>query len=200
MANTNNILRVHVKCTGTRPLLVHNVRLADPLDEKAKALKAVSGKSKKTDDDHWKMGWLEFDGGLYHTEDIGPYLPTEYLWTSIIGAARQSRKGKSIERAVSMTEERMPIQYDGPRDIEGLWGGGKSQFVDRRMAGVQGKKVARTRPRFPVGWVVETIFLLNLTGINAEDFTRYVELAGETEGLGDYRRMFGRFSAEVTAH
>lgn len=190
--------KVHVKCTGTRPLLVHNVRLADPLDEWAKKLKTISGKKMKSDDDHFNMGRLEFFGGLYYDPEGGPYLPAEYLWTSIIGAARQSRKGKDIERAVSMSEDRMPIQYEGPRDIDSLWNEGKGRFVDRRMAGVQGKKIARTRPRFPIGWKVETIFLLNLAGINIEDFQRYAELAGETEGMGDYRRFFGRFEAEVT--
>lgn len=198
MANRGNLLPVRVKCTGRVPLLVHNVRLADPLDPWAKKLKAVSGKKTKSDDDHYEMARLEYFGGLYFDPDLGPYLPAEYLWTSIIGAARQSRKGKEVERAVSMTEDRMPIEYEGPRTIEELYNDGKGPFVDRRMAGVQGKKVARTRPRFPTGWVVETIFMLNLSGINAEDFKRYAELAGETEGLGDYRRIFGRFDTEVT--
>jgi hypothetical protein len=40
-------MKLRMTCTGTRPLLMHNVRLASPLDPYAKRLKALNSKKVK---------------------------------------------------------------------------------------------------------------------------------------------------------
>ena len=68
-------MKVRLSIEGTAPLLMHNIRLADPLNPIAKAMKAISSKRKKTDDDLAQLARLEFEGGLYVLPDLGPYLP-----------------------------------------------------------------------------------------------------------------------------
>jgi len=49
---------------GNLPLLMHNSRLASPLDKYSKELKSISGKRKKTDEDHELMALIEARGSL----------------------------------------------------------------------------------------------------------------------------------------
>lgn len=54
--------------TGVTPLLVHNARLADPLDPIVRQTKPISGKRSKTEEDHLELARLEFIGGLYYDQ------------------------------------------------------------------------------------------------------------------------------------
>ena len=47
------VLSFHIQ--GTVPTLMHNGRLADPLDEKSILLKEITGKRKKTEADQMEM-------------------------------------------------------------------------------------------------------------------------------------------------
>lgn len=192
-----------VTLVGTMPLLMHNVQLADPENPFAVAIKKLTDKrSNKTDDDMAEIARLKFAGGLYHHPEIGPYLPAENIFRTIQGGASLTRKGKEIERGVIFLSTMAPLEYDGPRDIDGLWGGGKSPFVDRRMVnGTPGAakvtKVPGIRPIFPE-WRAEIEVELDLSVINPDDFADYVAKAGRMIGIGDYRRFYGRFEGKVS--
>ena len=190
-------MKVRITCTGTRPLLMHNVRLASPLDPYVKKLKQLNAKLKKTDDDYAEISRWEFQGGLYYEELIGPYLPAEMLLACLVAGARQIKAGQKVERGVVVVEPILPLIYDGPRDIEGLWGGGDSPFIDRRLVTVPPKKkVDRTRPIFR-DWKIEADLLVDTEAINKAEFVEVAKLAGQLCGLGDYRRLYGRFSADL---
>jgi len=60
---------IQVRMRGLSPLLCHNGQTADPQNAYAKAMKAVSGKRKKTDADFDEMSRLEWLAGLYRSED-----------------------------------------------------------------------------------------------------------------------------------
>lgn len=186
--------------TGANPLIMHNVRLADESDPYTKAIAAINAKRKnKTDDDQGEVDRLSFAGALYHDDVLGPYLPAPNIFRSLINAARITRAGKTIERGLVMLGDRAELLYDGPRDIEGLWGGGQSRFVDRRMVVVNmGKKVPRTRPVFPE-WQAVFEFELDPEVLDFDDFVAVAVRAGRMEGVGDYRRFYGRFHAEITS-
>ena len=47
------------RITGAAPLLMHNGRLADPLDEHARAMARVADKRPKTEADHLRLAELE---------------------------------------------------------------------------------------------------------------------------------------------
>jgi hypothetical protein len=190
-------MKLRLTCTGTRPLLMHNVQLASPLNPYAKRLKALNAKRVKTDEDRLEIARVEFEGGLYWAEGVGPYLSAAMLRRSLVGGARLIRAGKTIERGVVITDYLVPLLYDGPRDIEGLWGGGPgSPFVDIRPATVARQKIDRCRPIFRT-WLLEADLVADPQVIEYGALCEVARLAGEMEGIGDFREMYGRYTTRV---
>ena len=72
------------RLTGLVPLILHNARLADPLDPISKAMKTVSSKRKKTDADFEELARLEFEGGLYMVDDE-PVIPARLIYGLLAG-------------------------------------------------------------------------------------------------------------------
>lgn len=175
-------------------LLMHNVRLADPLDPYSKAIKAVAGKRKKSDDDHAEIARVEFEGGLYIDDAIGPYVPDKWLVGSIIGGARKRKLGREFAANVSLSEEKIKLIYDGPRTAAKLWEAG-STFVDRRGVGVNGKMVMRTRPIFRNWSATFTVQVLECD-LNLSDLEEALDEAGP-RGIGDGRpQLGGKFAVQ----
>jgi hypothetical protein len=167
------------------------------LNTYTRAIKEISSKRKKTDDDNLEMSRLEFLGGLYWAEEIGIYMPAENIFRALMQAASINRAGKKIERGLIAHGSRYPLQFDGPSDPDELWGGGTSQFVDRRMVNIMGKRIARTRPIFP-RWGFSFDCDISTDVLDVDEFTSIVNQAGSMIGLGDYRRFYGKFTATVT--
>jgi hypothetical protein len=191
-------VKVRLTAKGTRPLLVHNVQLASPLNAYAKKLKALNSKRIKTDEDRVEIARVEFEGSLYYDAEVGPYLPGQNLLASLVEGGRLTKAGKKIERGVNVDDLVLPLIYRGPRDIASLWGNGESEYVDIRSVVVQRNKVDRCRPIFR-DWAIEAEILLDPSVIDLEEFAEVARNAGAMAGVGDYRRLYGRFSVEIEA-
>lgn len=185
-----------VTIEGTRPLLMHNGRLADPLDQAAKALKVATLKKSKTDEDQIEIARIEFEGGLYWDKNAGPYIPSDNLQAMLIEGAKKRRLGKAFE---CMVEVLIPsnldgykLEYKGPRDPSTLW---KQGWYLRKGASVHGSKVMRTRPRFPQWSISFEIEILD-DGPEPEIVQQALVDAGSLVGLGDWSPRYGRFSLE----
>ncbi len=83
---------------GISTLLMHNGRLANPTDKWTKALKEVTSKKKKTEEDHLEIKKMEWRASLYMDEDetfVG--IPSDVL-RHINGMAgrgfRRARRGR----------------------------------------------------------------------------------------------------------
>ncbi len=189
-------MKVRINATGTRPVIWHNVQLASPLNSYSKRLKAMNAKRVKTDEDRMEIAHVEWEGSLYMDPEIGPYVPGPNVYRSLINGARLTKAGKKIERGVTVTELQYPLIYKGPRDLVGLWGNGESEYVDVRTVRVQTAKVDRCRPIFR-SWAFEAECLIDPRVIDFDEFAEVARMAGEMEGIGDYRLMYGRYSVEV---
>jgi hypothetical protein len=183
------------KITGDAPLIMHNGDLANPLSKAAKALKQVTSKKKKTDADFERMAEIEFKAGLYIDEDRGPVIPGENIEATLYNAAKITKEGK-IAKSACFVPKAAVLQYDGPRDADGLW-------QDERFRNCVGVKVGmsrimRTRPIFH-SWsaIVEVEFEDSV--VNEEHVDRWVHAAGTQVGLCDWRPRCGRFTAEKVA-
>lgn len=181
--------QVNVEVLGIAPLLMHNERLANPLNPAAQALAKASKKRGKSDDDHILLGKLEFIGGLYHHEDNGPYLPQSYIISNLQEAAKKKKLGKVAKAAIFMQEMQIPLIYEGPKDVEGLY---KAGFFDQRTIRVSNSRIVRTRPMF-TDWSVKFTLDYDETVLNKEDVKDFLETGGKMLGYGDYRPRFGRF-------
>lgn len=177
---------------SSRPLLMQAETLANPLSSITQARKAVAGKRKKTEDDHNWLLHIEWKASLYHDSEIGPYLPAINIESCIADAAKATRQGRLVKQALCVMTDKSPLEYDGPRDVAGLYGGGSSAFVDMRGVNVNGKKVMRARPQF-LKWAAEFDVSVMDDLLDPADVVRIVEHAGRVIGIGTYRPRFGRF-------
>lgn len=197
--------KVRVTVSGVRPLLMHNVRLASPLDPFAKALKAITSKRKKTDEDYYAMARIEFEGSLYFDEEAGPFMPHASILKSLMQGGVLTKSGTKIERGVTLLgghdlgvtgDPGVPLLYSGPRDVEGLWGEGESPFIDQRLVKVGQNRVLRTRPIFR-NWGFEFEAHIDPTVLNMDEFVSVAQDAGRVAHIGDYRRFFGDYEVSV---
>lgn len=185
-----NLQSITFKIKGTCPLLVHNDQMVDPLNPHTRAMKELTKKRKKTDEDHEEIARIEWEAGLYFEEDIGPFLPAANIEAMVREAAKLSKEGKKIQRGVQCEQDRIPIEYDGPRKVEPLYADGR--FRDRRSAKVGMSKVIRTRPIFR-DWELSFSLLFMDDIISERDLIAIVHKAGRVTAMGDYRPRFGRF-------
>jgi hypothetical protein len=175
--------------------------MVDPEFEINRQIKVLTSKRKKTDEDNAQIARLEWYGGLY-AEPFGPkgemivVEPTAKVRKCLVGAARISKLGKSLERALSFSSLYVPLEHDGPADIDELFA--TPRFRSRLSVGVGQKRVMRVRPQFyPWALTLEGVFIED-AGINWDEFVRILDLAGVCEGIGDNRvNGYGRFTGAV---
>lgn len=186
------------RLTGVPPgILMHNVRLANPLDPIVKEIKKITKKgAKKTDEDYEQLQWLEFQGGIYHSEALGPFVPARNLLATIREAAKLMRRGADVQRGVMVLED-APLTYKGTRTVAGLY---KAGFFLTDAVGAQGGKGSKTmrcRPFFRE-WSIEFQAVYNGEIIDSpEELASFVRTGGEITGMLDYRPRYGRYTTEV---
>lgn len=182
-----------ITLTGTAPLLMHNSRLSNPLDPATKALKKVTSKRQKTDDDHEQIARLEFAGGLYLDPDVGPFIPGQNIARCLVDGAKLTKMGVKVTRGVFISTDVNPLSYKGPRAEQSLWDQGW-----RHMASVKvgTSRTMRCRPWFPE-WAVQAEGVLDPAVLELDDLVTIASNAGSLIGLGDWRPRFGRFTATV---
>ena len=183
---------IKVRITGTRPLLMHSDKFADPLNPLTKAHKVLTGKRKKTDDDHEAIAKSEWLGGLY-IDDKGPYLPGVNIEAAMIGGGKLSKLGTQLKRSVEILDEKCSLKYDGPKSPEKLWDSG---FYDVRSVKIGKARIMRYRPLF-TKWAADCDIAFDPESIDMAQVLQCLEDGGQYCGIGDYRPKFGRFSVEV---
>lgn len=175
---------------GTTAMMMHSERLANPFDELTKEIKAISGKRKKTEDDLLEMARLEWLGGLYHDDEAGIHVPGYNMLACLVSGGKVHKLGTAIKRAAIVVEDKIALQYDGPKAPAKLFQ--DKRFKDIRSVKVGTSKVMRCRPVFPQ-WQMTFSVAYDENTLQRGDLDRCVETAGQMCGLGDFRPRFGRF-------
>jgi hypothetical protein len=186
-----NYEKLSFRLRSVSPLLMHSGQLADPLNPHTKAMKAISGKRKKTEADFAQLAKLEWFGSLY-LHDGAPCLPGEVIEAGLIEAARKMRRGQEAKAGI-ISDGFFALDYDGPRDPEALWADIRFRFSTGVR--VQRNRVIRTRPRFDE-WTatVEVDYLPDQ--LNPAEVTDMMRTLGRIIGIGDWRPRFGRFELD----
>lgn len=188
-------MKIEFVLRGTSPLLCHNPQMVDQECEFAREIKAISGKRKKTEEDFKRMEWLEWYGGIYTGTVNGRACvtqPSSKVRKCLINAARITKQGKQIERAVIMTQLNVALIYDGSEAVTDLAAEldrlqTSSAFNSRLSVGIGGKRVMRVRPQFPQwGLIVQAEFVTD-AGLNFPELQAITDLAGRAERIGDNR-------------
>jgi hypothetical protein len=187
-----------LRLEGEAPLLMHADTLLDithPLTRQFKELTA-KGSAQRTMDDNMNIARVEWLAGLYYDEALGPYVPGAMVKRAITEAATRLKKGAPLKRGLVVVQTKIPLEYDGPRDLEGLWDEG---FRDMRGAVNSGRnsgRVMRCRPCFEE-WALTAEVAYDPTECDADTLAAIAEFA-QVRGIGDFRPEFGTFAATWT--
>lgn len=185
-----------ITISGTSALLMHNSQLSNPLHPSAKAVKKLTGKRQKTEDDYAELARVEWNGGMYWDAEIGPFIPGDNVWRCLYDASKKSKKGVKVKEGLFIATDRNPLAYSGPRDPDSMWRDENLKHFASAKVGMQ--RVTRCRPHFR-GWATEADGVLDTALLDFAELQQIAEVAGSLVGLGDWRPRFGRFTAEVTA-
>lgn len=193
--------------SGGSPYVMHNERLADPLDEFTQALGGVSKKRNKTLADHKAMAHIEFGGGIYtdppltldgYMEPNGikftPAIPAFNMLRCLQDGATQQKRGKDVLRGVFPIDNYGTLTYEGPRTPHELWQAGGYEL--RKTVGVRGNRTPRTRPIFSE-WHAELNAEIDAKVFDVHTLRVIWQNAGIYYGLGEMRPIYGRFAGTV---
>lgn len=187
-----------MQITGATTLLMNNVQSADPDYHLTKEISRLNAlKQRITDEQRAERDYLKWRSSLYWDDEDGPIMPAANIFKSILQAAGLTRHGKAVERSLVIHGIHSPLDYPGPRAVEGLWNGGLGPHVDRRMATVNRAPIPNLRPAFP-RWAAAFQFDLDEDLLSLDDFRWIVEKAGRLIHVGDYRRFFGAYRVEIS--
>lgn len=185
-----------LKCVGTKPLLLHNVDLANPRNEWARKQAELRGTPSRRRTDQWldEMEYVSFMGALYDIPGLdGIGIPSENVRQSLIAAAKMTRQGTQAKRAIMVTVPAVPLIYEGPRKPQELWDSGN--FKITRMIRGTGGASPTTYPFFS-DWAIKVPFELDEAALRFDDLKLIAERAGRVEGLGASRKQgYGRYDA-----
>jgi hypothetical protein len=199
---------LNAKLTGISPLMFHNARLANPLNEIAKAMKVITSKRRKSDTDLAQLSDLEWIGGMYSTEDGAfaitnnkvditgfgvPCLTADCVMAGLGSGATINRLGRAFEVGV-IVEKDFPLIYKGPKDVVGLFQ--DMNFRDMRSVVVNSQRVIRTRPIFR-NWAVNIEVEYWEDQVTRLQLIEALQNSGALKGWMDYRPRFGRFTVEI---
>lgn len=198
-APRTSAVRVRTRLAGTTPYAQHNVQLADPDNDWARAIAKITAKRKKTEEDRQEIKRLEFHGGLY-VADGHVVVPKANVRRSFQEAAKATRKGRDIVRALNNADPGAPnallVFPDDQVPPEELYALG-DRYAEMTIVAIRGR-TPRCRPTFPV-WELTVDWLLLTNLLDYDEFKEIAELAGVIEGLGDNRvNGYGRYACEVT--
>lgn len=189
---------VQICCEGVSPLLCHNGQTADPRNAYSKAIKAISGKRKKTDSDYDEMARLEWLAGLYRI-DGDLVIPDYVIESAIIAGAKKSKRGPQAKCGLFFTEH-ASLRFEGKpgtitdETLAEMFASGNFTHTIGVKVGMA--KVMRTRPMFR-HWSINVIAQYDPDVLNLRDVEEVVIDAGKLVGIGDWRPKHGRFEAEV---
>lgn len=189
---------VNLALTGKRKMLHHNGRLANPLNEHTRDLKALTSKRKKTDNDLIEIMLTEARAGCWETEQGLIGIPAAAVWRSIYDAAKAFKLGEQVKRAFFSEDPDFvaPILIDGETVSCDAYLDDPAH-IDYRPAKVGTAKVMRARPCILPGWEAKLTFELLEEVMDLRDLAPVFERAGSLVGLGDWRPNFGRYEIEI---
>lgn len=181
-----------VSIRGKSPLLMHNGSLANPTNPIVKAMKAITGNRKKTDEQYEQLARLEFRGGLYLNQAGKVIVPSAVIEGSIRDGAKKSKLGKQFASAVMVNDDAL-LDYGEDLTPDEMFERG--DFVSMMAVRVEKNRIMRTRPIFH-NWRLSFEVTWDSEQINASNLRKAIEDAGNMVGICDYRPKFGRFEIE----
>lgn len=186
--------QIKMKLIGVTPLLMHNARLADPINEYTEAIKLITSKKTKTKDDRIEISRLEWEGGLYYSDELGPYVPDQNIEGFLADGARVHKQGQDASAGISVINH-APLECKWPKKKQLRDVFDSREFTDIRSVVVQKNRVMRCRPIFRE-WSLTFTAVFDPEIVNRSDILQFAVVAGKRKGLCDGTPKFGRCTVE----
>ena len=185
-----------VKATlvGVAPLLMSNVRTADPTNEWAIRLKVLSAIRNKTEEQLAELKRVEWWARLITNEKGAPSITADHVLAAIVCGAKKAKLGETAKAAVFETDAFYPLSYEGPKNMEKL--SELPEFCDYRVVAVSTRRVMRARPRFPA-WSCDVSVNVNTEMMETSQVIEALTVNGQLVGMGDYTPRFGRYEVKA---
>ena len=178
---------------GIVPIILHNGRMANPLDPWSKKLKEISGKRKKVDSDYEEMARIEWFASLYQEKNEKIILPGMMLEASLVNGAKKFKLGQQAKAGL-FVESHALLQFDGQElNAEQLWERGQNTLTV--ACKVSMAKIMRTR-FIAEEWAADVSVSFDDSLFNAPQIVDIFEAAGMQIGVGTWRPRHGRFYSE----
>lgn len=177
---------------GETPLLMSSGEV-DRESDLYREYRALSKARSKTIEQEAQLRELEWHTRIYFDEEIGPYLPGKNVKELLRSAATKWKLGESVRRSLVVPDYRIPLVYEGPRDLKGLWENGYRYTTMVANAGAGSGRVERTRPCFDQ-WSIQCEIAFDTDELDEDSFMQIVQRS-QKYGVGDYRPEFGAFIA-----
>ncbi len=199
--------QIKFKLNGETAILMHNNRLANPLDKYSQEISKKSGKRKKTIEDIWELARIEWEGGLYFY-DGEIKLPMRVINKCFERGATKQKNGMLWKTGCLIEQDYCPLSYAGKKisveDIDEVPNPALDEFFQKNMFQAMVKvgtsSILRTRPLFNK-WSCELTVIYDSSVMNKESLIQAAKDAGRLVGLCDWRMekggQFGRFSVDV---
>lgn len=191
MDNTKGDMQITIELTGTKSMIMHNGQLANPLNGYTRALKAITGKRKKTDDDLMEIMRIESRASAYETPTGTLGLPTQNVWRCIYDASKSFKLGEDIKRSLISSPVIEPVLFQGSEIDVDIYLKDPDHILYVPVV-VQRSRTMRARLIMPEWKTTHTFDLLEDV-IDVRNLEPVLNRAGRLQGIGDWRPMYGTF-------
>lgn len=183
---------IKFRMEGTTALMLNNPQTVNPMNPYAKAIKEITSKRTKTDEDQQELLHLKFLASCYWN-DKGKYIiPSNMIAKSIEAGAKENKLGTKFQRSVFILGD-ADLKFDeNGCTPEELWQNHAEKYVDVRAVGVMKSKIVTARMIVP-NWSIDVELVFDETQLNKSEVWNAITIAGLRYGIGTYRPQFGRY-------
>lgn len=170
-----------IEIVGITPLLLHNGRTANPLDPYSKKMKSLTSKRQKTEDDIQELLLVQWEAGLYWSDKIGLYMPSENLFAAVYKSAKKHKLGVKCGGIAFNAIPGFPINVPNSKDFVKMKEDPNNKFV--KTVVVQKSKTISCRPIFE-NWALKFEMEFDPTIIDANEVKTILVTMSQRVGLG----------------
>jgi hypothetical protein len=188
-------MRQTFQIKGICPIILHNGRMANPLDPWAKKLKEISSKRSKTDADHEQMAKIEWHASLYLDKEGRLILPAMMIEAALVNGSKKFKLGQQAKAGL-FVDSHAVLEFDGQglSDAQ-LWDRGENTFTTGCVIGGK-SRVQRTRFRAD-DWAAKVAVTFDDGLFNPAQVKDIFAVTGSQVGVGTWRPRHGRFLSEA---
>lgn len=175
-------------------LLINNPQSVDVFNKYAKAKKQITGKRKKTDEDHIELRRLEVESKIYFDKLLKVFIPSSWVMAAIAGRSfKQAKISKAdIRSSVFTNEEKIKLHYADDHLVNELSDiSGNPIFVKTLLLKQGQVKLAKSAPCFK-NWSFSSSLVFDPEIIDESSLIQILKSAALYGGFGDFRPTYGR--------